>query len=81
MGLILKVTALYLAQALFWAWIGREAWRDRPKGARPDDKSAAVSLWRFDANVWRGTSLTMLVVTTLGYIILVVVLIVARLLA
>jgi hypothetical protein len=66
---ILEWTALYVAQAVFWVWLAREAARDRPRGDPEHERSLAASLWRYDSSVTRWASWTFLCLSTVVFIL------------
>jgi hypothetical protein len=60
---------LYVAQAVFWVWLAREASRDRPRGDPERERSLAAWLWRYDSGVVRWTSWTFLALSTVVFIV------------
>jgi hypothetical protein len=62
-------TAIYVGQAVFWVWLAREATHDRPRTRVSGGRSAAEWLWRYDASVTRWTSWTILILTSIAYVV------------
>jgi len=68
-------TAIYVGQALFWMWLGREALRNRPRPKTQRSSTRrpflldAERLWRYDAGVIVSFAVTALVFSTILFII------------
>jgi hypothetical protein len=69
------LTAIYVTQALFWVWLAREAVHDRPRAGTQRRSTRwpflldAERLWCYDASVIVSFSVTLLILSTIVFII------------